>query len=96
MYVSDYGYASDPSVWTSTLNSGNIGSNNWISQLGLLDWTITRSTSSTYNVFIIAANVDIGVVNNLYIYVRPVFYLNSSVTVTSGDGTISNPYRVTL
>ncbi len=96
MYVSDYGYAADPSYWTTELyNYEPSKSSNWLA--GITEWTISRCSDNTYYAF----NVyDSGRV--LYYYVsnigslgvRPSFYLNSNVTLTGGSGKESDPYKI--
>lgn len=59
MYVSDYEYAATSSAWTSTMNSYNYASINWM-------------------------------------YIRPSFFLSSSVTYEFGNGSISEPFRISV
>ncbi len=95
MYVTDYGYAASPNYWTTSLNSYNRAiNNNWM-YMGYYEWVITAQGTGAYMIF------GSGYVDNYVVYdscygIRPVFYLVSNSRVTSGDGTISNPYRVTL
>lgn len=69
---------------------------NWLSQIS--SWTLTKNESNSTDVF----SVDNG---NLYYTgnvvgtgqrkeVYPVFYLLSSVTYSSGDGTKDSPIRI--
>ncbi len=96
MYVSDFGFAADPSLWINPIIS-NLENNNWLS-LGLNEWTITPGSipGFIFHLYIgrlavtLADNVDIGIVNS----VRPTFYLKPSVLITSGDGSMDNPYRI--
>ncbi len=98
MYVSDYGFSSEISDWTiplydyfySDLYSGN----NWL-YLGDYEWTITPHSSDSSIVFCLYINGSLYdfSANNGY-SARPVFYLNSNVTYVSGDGTESNPYKI--
>ena len=104
MYVSDYGYAASPANWTTILGYGGYNSdtnrnNNWMF-MGLYEWTISRYSGSTYFAFLV---IDIGYVGDDgsgYLGdgfgVRPSFYLKSGVAITSGDGSSSNPYRLSL
>ena len=97
MYVSDFGYASDPSGsgWTDNMyNETMENANNWMF-MGLNEWTITREAEISDSVFVI---------NNLnYVYsdavesqknVRAVFYLEPFVTYLSGSGTEDDPIRI--
>ncbi len=106
MYVSDYGYAASPANWTTTLynyNNNTNRNNNWMF-MGLQEWTISRGSDNSYYAFYVR---NTGDVFDYYVYdyststsnfigggVRPSFYLKSNVTITSGDGSSSNPYRL--
>ena len=96
MYVSDYGFAASNSNWTTALAlyKYSDSSTNWL-YLGTYEWTISPRLSTGSSVFSL---YDLGYVyyDNAYngYSARPVFYLNSNVTYVSGDGTESNPYRI--
>ena len=97
MYVSDYGFAADPSAWTTKLSSYNSNtSKNWLF-LGSTEWTISCTSDSTNYVFDVSGSGSVGSDNlargNLY-GVRPVFNLMSSVTYVSGSGQLNNPIRI--
>ena len=102
MYASDYGFAADPSAWTTTLydydgsvNGSTISSLNWMHMGGYTEWPISRSSSYAYGVFDVGSPGYVGTSNasNAYV-VRPSFNLESSVTYVSGDGTASSPIRI--
>ena len=99
MYASDYGFAADPSAWTTTLinydesvNGTTIRSQNWM-HMGFDEWTISRIADISDN----AINVSFdGYVDNYHyvdynIGVRPSFSLLSSTTYVSGSGSASDP-----
>ena len=97
MYVSDYGYAADPSAWTATLTNyknSSITSVNWL-YLNAGEWTITRRSGSNSDSYYINKT---GFVSGANTYgkgcVRPTFYLTSTVTYASGTGTSSDPIRI--
>ena len=100
MYVSDYGFAASPSAWTKSLgyNLGNgynsVTSENWM-YMGLYEVTISPYSDDIFNVFTL---IDSGHMNPNHasndFAVRPVFYLSSSVTYVSGDGTQNSPIRL--
>ena len=97
MYVSDYGYATDPSNWNTDLrvyNITTIRNSNWL-YTGVSDWTITRDLDRGSYAFNVSdeGNVDRSNAANTY-GVRPVFYLNSNVELESGSGTSDDPYRI--
>ena len=97
MYVSDYGFAASPSVWTErisnyggSVNGSTIRSLNWM-YMGFEEWTITAH-SSIRDAFILA-NYGISGTNsaaNGY-GVRPVLYLKSIVAYAGGSGTKDLP-----
>ena len=97
MYVSDYGFAADPSAWTLTMNSYSnttATSTNWM-YMGLSEWTISRNADRSS----IAFGVDYdGRVDNSFVHnlgaVRPVFYLSSSVNYASGSGFATDPISI--
>ena len=99
MYVSDYGFAAAPSAWTATLNNYNekaIRSANWM-YMGLYEWTISRyASNSSFYVYYNGSldGISYSGATNAH-SVRPVFYLTSSVTYESGDGTQNSPIHIT-
>ena len=98
MYISDYGFSADPSVWSTAMNSYNISSVtsvNWI-YMGLNEWTISRDADNRYGVFRVSNDGKV-VADDVYIQnnaVRPVFSILSSTTYVSGEGTQSSPIRI--
>ncbi len=97
MYVSDYGFAAIPDYWVIAMHNYYISakSTNWI-YLGATEWTVSRESLNSHLSFYISSS---GIpeadeyANNLYA-TRPSFYLTSSTTYVSGDGTQSNPFRI--
>ena len=94
MYVNDYGFAADPSVWTTKLSSYNSNtSKNWL-YLGSYEWTISSRTDNETSAFAVLS----GNVNGSYVGdsrgVRPAFNLETSVKYVSGSGSMSDPVRV--
>ena len=96
MYVSDYGYAASNSYWTTALyNYNSATSSNWL-YLGSTEWTISRISVNTYFAFRVnSAGYVLGdnFVSRLNA-VRPVFYLNSSISYVSGSGSSADPIRI--
>ena len=97
MYVSDYGFAAEPSAWTLTMgnyNNTTATSTNWM-YMGLYEWTISRRADYSDGAFGV---YDDGYVGRGYVYddraVRPSFSLLSSVTYSKGDGTQNSPIRI--
>ena len=97
MYVSDYGYAAAPSNWTTALyNYNRAESTNWL-YLGDYEWTISRSSGGTHNVFDVGDSGSVYDGTMAYAFaVRPSFYLESSVVLTGGTGNSSDPYRLVV
>ena len=94
MYVSDYGYGTSPEKWTTALYEENYGTDNWL-YLGTFEWLISRSTNYSNYAF------DVSSVRGGYVYndsvsfaaaVRPSFYLESNVEISSGTGTSTDPF----
>ena len=98
MYISDYGYAATPENWNTTMETLNTNANrnnNWMF-MGLWEWTITRTSDNTNSAFALLylGNIDSYNIDNSFYAIRPCFYLNSNVTMTSGTGTQADPYRI--
>ena len=98
MYVSDYGYGASPEKWTTALEhpvGENYGTDNWL-YLGSYEWFISRSALEPYAFYVLSDSG--GSVYNDYVsrwfFVRPSFYMESSVEISSGDGTQQNPFRI--
>ena len=101
IYVSDYLYASNPEYWgeISDFNSSEIMSESYLDLgYGIIDWTLSRYTNEPNMIFTIHLGVSIGGSgqNGMTPFVRPVFYLNSNVVYSCGDGSIGNPYRIEI
>ena len=89
MYVSEYGFAADPSIWERIDNAKN-----WM-YMGLDEWTISRDANGSDNAFYVYTD---GPISNGYVYheraVRPTFSLSSSTTYKFGIGTATDPIRI--
>ena len=89
MYVSEYGLAADPSAWTTKLNNYKSERNkNWM-YMGAIEWTFpqARFLHSTGDF------CDLGTTAGAA--VRPSFSLSSSTTYKMGQGTATDPIRIT-
>ena len=99
MYPSDYGYAVYPDAWKTNLgsyNSSTIKENNWL-YMGLIEWTITPTSSNSYDVFYLNLNGNLNGDSAYNGYsVRPVFYLKSNISYASGNGTKASPFRIAV
>ncbi len=94
MYVSDFGFAASSDYWTTELyNYEPAKSSNWLA--GLTEWTISRISDDASIAFRVnstgcVVNDVVGSTNA----VRPVFYLNSSISYVSGSGSSADPIRI--
>ena len=95
MYVSDYGFAASNTYWSTNLSSYNSAtSNNWL-YLGSPEWTLSRSSGNSYHAFYVySGSVASRSVSYDSYAVRPVFYLNSSISYVSGSGSSADPIRI--
>ena len=109
MYPSDYGYAAGNSCVTGTdpyNYDGGCKNKDWLWMTTSSDyssgaeWLMSPYSSSSYDVFGVNSSgfvnrIDSG--NSIFVRsVRPTFYLTSSTLITSGDGSIDNPYLIGL
>lgn len=108
MYVSDYYYSASSSSWTlvgynerdATKDYRAATSTNWM-YMGFNEWTISRYQGISNRAFFLFST---GYVIDEYVYkydtsgfgVRPVFFLEPSVTYASGTGTSNDPIRINL
>jgi len=96
MFVSDYGFAAEPSAWTTKLSSYSSNtSKDWLF-LGPTEWTISHNSGNTSYAFFVRSigSVDSDGLVTASLAVRPTFSLLSSVTYASGSGTSSDPIRI--
>ena len=107
MTASDYGYATenceDKLLYNSDTTKGIIGCNstNWLYNIKANEWLLNQyaNSSTATSVYYILNNGQIhGIassINNSF-STRPVLYLKPEVQITEGDGTSSNPYKLSL
>ena len=99
MYPSDYGYSVLASSCARTTNLGSYNNatcagQSWLYGQGR-EWTITPSSLYNYSEFILSYNGSLSFYNADCGYsVRPVLYLDSSVYVIDGNGSVSDPYII--
>lgn len=95
-YVSEYGYASDPSYWTIDLfHYGSTSGKDWMRLENAVYWTITRMSENSYYAFTVLSPGNVNGGNVSYDgCVRPTFNLVSSVKISRGQGTESDPFRI--
>ena len=102
MYVSDYGYAADPSTCSRTNKlypdyyntTPTCHTNNWLWDSSRSQWTIVPSSSYSHNAWNLSSGG--GVLNGSAYYYgsawRSVLYLKSDVRIDAGSGTVGDPY----
>ena len=99
MTASDYGYAASSSYHSTSMNSYNtsaISLTNWLYNCGY-EWTSIQDSSYTLTTHFVNYPGNVTINSATYGYaVRPVVYLDSLVYVTSGTGTIMDPYMLDL
>ena len=95
MYMSDYGYAAGNSCATNYVTnnySHGCRDKDWLNRNGA-DWTMTLHNNTSNN--IVWMVID-GTAENSYsrtpYSVRPTFYLKADTVITSGTGTLNDPY----
>lgn len=98
MYVSDYGYSPLSSSCArttdlSSYNSSSCAGSSWLKK-ETYEWTITPRSSSSRAFYVSYSGYLINDIPSHGYALRPVLYLKSNVKKISGDGTISNPYKI--
>jgi len=108
-YPSDYGYATDLSKCSQTLykyesskDSYACRSNDWmypiITNSGIkVGWLLTPATGFAHHAFNVRSAGSVGNEGGVYDAegIAPVLYLGSDQDIVAGDGSQSNPYRLT-
>ena len=107
-YPSDYGYATDLSKCSQTLNNYDSStdsyacrSNDWMYPIlgtSNLGWLLTPYSGLAYRAFFVNST---GYVSNYYLVydvygVAPVLYLSADQDIVAGDGSQSNPYQLSV
>ena len=106
MYASDYGYGASKEC-TNDLYDYNGSANckttnNWLDK-SASPWLLSQNSEYYLDVFNVSfdgsANINY-LFTNIYVNegehgIRPVLYLSSNVKISSGNGTLNNPYQLT-
>ena len=105
-YPSDYGYAADFNQCKQTLigyDNSTCTSNNWMEAIITISkikggWLLTPHSDNSSYVWSLSSSGYVFSGGNAYYTNRavPVLYLNSGVEIVSGNGTSSNPYRLSM
>lgn len=103
MYPSDYSYASTNTSCREDMfnksegnETGVCASENWLHNSQLTQLTLATGSNDNSTIFMIGnGGVDLSLPGyNIDISVRPVLYLKSSVKITGGTGTATDPYTI--
>ena len=89
-YLSDYGFAASPSVWETIMSSfGSHSTSNWLISTNS-EWSITHTDTKAFE-----SGTSISCIEpSNHRYIRPAFYLDSTILYVSGNGTKSSPIRI--
>ena len=101
MYPSDYGYAAGNTCVNDTKLSnynGGCMNKNWLYISNTTQWIMSLKSDYSDHAFVVFETGDVGY-SDCDVYsarsAHPVFYLNSSASISEGEGTSSDPYIVT-
>ena len=98
MYPSDYGYAAGNVCATGTelFNyCGECSNKDWLHKTGVNQWLMSPDSGLPYGVFNVLYDGSVDYndrASNAALSVSPVFYLTPSASITSGKGTLTDPY----
>ena len=96
MYPSDYGYAAGNVCATGTTlwnYYGECSKRDWLYNAGVNQWLMSPYSVFSYSVFNVNIVGKVSDNNCIYAFaVSPVFYLTPSASITSGTGTLTDPY----
>ena len=107
MYPSDYGYATSGGNVTNRQTCLGLGLNGWsnnckyndwlIPVQGVCTWTLSPFTNSSYSYAAFGIDLQGGVYPTgagRPVDVYPVVFLKSTISITGGDGSSTNPYTI--
>ena len=98
MYPSDYGYAAGNACTTGTtllMNYyGECSNKDWLYNTGVTQWLMSSNSGNSGGVFFVFRDGRVGQedYNILAVAISPTFYLTPSASITSGTGTLTDPY----
>ena len=96
MYPSDFGYAAGNTCVTGTdpyNYDGGCYQKDWLNDTSNNQWLMSPNSGNSSRAFRVGSSgfVNYGNVGNAH-SARPVFYLNSSASISEGEGTSAAPY----
>ena len=98
MYLSDYGYAAGNTCVTEktpySYGTGGCRYKDWLYRENSEEWTITPIASGTIYVWSMGYGVSSYNAASVLYEWRPTFFLKSTVSISSGSGTETDPYLV--
>lgn len=102
-YLFPYAYGADDACYNSggSCNSSSGKNNSWFHSISINDsyqWVLTPYSGNNNTIPFIAGSIylNAGVGSNNSMSIRPTLYLSPKVKIVSGDGTQSNPYKLSL
>ncbi len=97
MYPSDYGYAAGNTCVNGTRlydYDGGCKNKDWLYISNTFQWLMSPDSSNSYGLFLVGYDgpVNYSSYSNNVFSVHPVFFLNSSASISEGEGTSAAPY----
>ena len=97
MYPSDYGYAAGNTCVNGTRlydYDGGCKNKDWLYISNTFQWLMSPDSSNSYGLFLVGYDgpVNYSSYSNNVFSVSPVFFLNSSASISDGEGTSAAPY----
>jgi len=98
MSVADYGYASTSCAISTDMSTlATCGEDNWMAFNSINQWTVNLAPHVSTHVWLIyPTGLASQWATDLAHEVHPVLYLKSTVKITSGTGTSTDPYQLSL
>ena len=101
MYVSDYGYAASKNCTSILKNYDGYSScnttNNWLDKR-TNTWLLSQNSDSSNRAYLIhsSSSAYINLISSYEYAVRPVLSLSSNVKISGGNGTLEQPYQLSI
>ena len=97
MYPSDYGYAAGNTCVNGTRlydYDGGCKNKDWLYISNTFQWLMSPDSSNSYGLFLVGYDgpVNYSSYSNNAFSVSPVFFLDSSASISDGEGTSATPY----
>ena len=97
MYPSDYGYAAGNTCVNGTRlydYDGGCKNKDWLYISNTFQWLMSPDSSNSYGLFLVGYDgpVNYSSYSNNVFSVSPVFFLDSSASISDGEGTSAAPY----